>query len=369
MTRATSPFCNSGIQVTQWPSQMCQKMHVKRRLCGDPFTEIYTTSIQKFFNGKLPLPYPPGNPSHSYYSPPTPVFPHSSKFYPECTADVFHQKHLVRDYLSTMHPYSDPNDHGRTYNQSRLKSQGESREGRGGKQGALEDFIHDEPVRPRSTGYSKGHVRNMLGLDTFGEKSSEEIRAQRELGLLPQSPNTDRYKNAPLSPSSTTSTASSVSPPRRPNTTGMNSYPMDSADVYFPLPMNFQSTGQAGEGLAGAESFAVLETTNFGDEFARPDPSTANARGGKVKVVPGTIGYAGPAITREDIVLKDPHGKGVEYFNAIMTRKHTRAEKSLSKSKEARRLKELQHEAFQAATHIADFEANLFTILATQRPL
>lgn len=112
------------------------------------------------------------------------------KFEQECTSDFFHQKHMIRDYLSTMHPYSDPLDRGRTYSVSRLKIIEMERE-------ALPpaDFLQPEdPTRPRTTGYSVGHTRSMLGLDSFGPKSAEKHRIARQAGEIPSSPNTDRER-------------------------------------------------------------------------------------------------------------------------------------------------------------------------------
>jgi len=59
----------------------------------------------------------------------------------------------------------------------------------------LADFIEpQDPVRPRSTGYSAGHTRSLLGLDSFGPRMAERNRLAREVGMLPDSPNVDRER-------------------------------------------------------------------------------------------------------------------------------------------------------------------------------
>lgn len=121
----------------------------------------------------------------------------------ESTSDYFNQKHLVRDYLYDMHPYYDPHDIGGTvYNRSILKIREEQRD-----KSNYDDDIHDkevmedfleasDPIRPRSTGYSRGHLRSIAKVDTFGPADSLEKTLKRELGLLPP-PNPNRYKNMP----------------------------------------------------------------------------------------------------------------------------------------------------------------------------
>lgn len=172
------------------------------------------------------------------------------KYFPECTSDYFNQKHLIRDYLSTMHPYSDPDDRGRTYTVSRLKSREAQLDPM-----EMGDFLQPEdPTRPRSTGYTHGHVRSMLHFDNFGPHSAERNRQAREVGLLPDSPNIDREaaieKGGSRSPSptfrpdspgaSTVSTVEDEEPPRRRRPTTSNN---DTADMYLPhlRPNNYAS--------------------------------------------------------------------------------------------------------------------------------
>lgn len=135
----------------------------------------------------------------------------------ESTSDYFNQKHLVRDYLYDMHPSYDPNDiRGTVYNRSILKIRSEQKQ-RGSKNDinndyhsnnndeldsksvdTLDDFLATDPTRPRSTGYSRGHLRSIAKVDTFGPTDSLLKSEERDSGLLP-APNTDRYKDMPSS--------------------------------------------------------------------------------------------------------------------------------------------------------------------------
>ena len=119
----------------------------------------------------------------------------------ESTSDFFDQRHTVRDYLLDIHPDYDPADvTGKVYSVSRLKllsrdNNNNNNNNNSADDRPLEDFIRPtEVTRPRSTGYSPGHVRTMLGLDAYGPNSSINQNNEREMGELPVSPNTDRYK-------------------------------------------------------------------------------------------------------------------------------------------------------------------------------
>jgi hypothetical protein len=204
------------------------------------------------------------------------------KYFPECTSDYFNQKHLIRDYLSTMHPYSDPDDRGRTYTMPRLKS---------GEQHLdpmeMGDFLQPEdPTRPRSVGYTHGHVRSMLHFDNFGPHSAERNRHAREVGMLPDSPNIDReaaiekvgLDGGSRSPSptfrpdspgaSTVSTVEDEEPPRRRRPTTSNN---DTADMYLPhlRPNNYASNNLD---MPGPDYDHPLGSTNPG-----PVPATAGS--------------------------------------------------------------------------------------------
>lgn len=99
-------------------------------------------------------------------------------------------KHDVRNLLPDMHPVSDKNDicppkFG--YNFSRI----ERREPE--LRSSVEDFLQPkDQTHQRKTGYSKGHIRSILELDTFGPAHSEKVNNERKSGKLPMSPNLDR---------------------------------------------------------------------------------------------------------------------------------------------------------------------------------
>jgi len=286
-----------------------------------------------------------------------------------------------------MHPYSDPLDHGRTYNQSRLKSRGNQFEGvqatgdifpsSAEKVQRVDDFLRPEdPTRPRSVGYSKGHVRNLLKLDVYGEKSSQEAREQREMGLLPPSPNVDRYKymnnrvvaGESRGSVSTASTASSNQPSRRPRTTGHT----DSLEVFLPLhPRQTLGNGVESTGVMESNSFAVL-----GLVPATPEPLPTNPGQTKKRVdqrgagfPQGTLGYAGPAVNKEDISLVDAHSRGVDYFNGIVNRKMRKMQNAKTQRQRQDMLRSMQKEAALAIQHIERFEENLQLIRSKPRPI
>eukprot|EP01041_Mallomonas_annulata_P003546 gene3546-7057_t len=110
---------------------------------------------------------------------------------PESCSHQLLQKHLTRNLLPDMHPIRDERDinppkTGYTYTRRRNENISELYSN-------IEDFIQpDDPTRPRSTGYNPGHVRSMLGFDTFGPRQSERHSREREEGSLPQRHNIDR---------------------------------------------------------------------------------------------------------------------------------------------------------------------------------
>jgi len=259
------------------------------------------------------------------------------KFTNECTSDYFYQKHLVRDYLNTLHPYVDLNNLGSyVYTESRLKSrqaatQANEQEHNGP---PIEDFLRPkDPTRPRSTGYSPGHMRSMLGLDSYGPKSSEENCMAREDGRLPSTPNIDRYRASSSTNSTVSSPTSSVDSSgggggskTRPKTYSghRGSAPVDSAETYLPFL-----------GSPIARTVAVEALTNETQDFQVVDlntrPTTAVTEGqtsSKKKNAAGTLGYYGPALTKEEKMLKDPFGRGVEWFTKHIDGKKVRARKA-----------------------------------------
>jgi hypothetical protein len=347
------------------------------------------------------------------------------KFFAECTSDYFNQSHLIRHYLNTMHPYSDPKDRGRTYSASRLKSNHIDIDPM-----VAGDFLNPkDPIRPRSTGYSAGHTRTILGLDSFGPSDSKRLELARLVGELPASPNVDREKvisisktglglersSSPMSArsNSTVSTAPGDGGSRNNSRGGRRPRPktmgtLDNADMYLPPNMykggagadedgvkrshNYTSSNQkisepdfdnTLESTQSAASLGIVsgtrnETLGMGHETDAqrhgfdPMPETtpgekvqnayANSRGeghghgqraatagvtimehmdydqrshhsrnsrtsrGGIQPpgVPkpphdttqtGTLGYHGQAIVKEDIIMKDPIGRGIEWYN------------------------------------------------------
>ena len=60
-----------------------------------------------------------------------------------------------------------------------------------------QDFVQPkDPVKTRRTGYNKGHIRSLLDFDTFGFDHSAKVTRQREEGVIPTSPNSDRYSQS-----------------------------------------------------------------------------------------------------------------------------------------------------------------------------
>jgi hypothetical protein len=54
----------------------------------------------------------------------------------------------------------------------------------------IQDFVQPRVLtRERKTGYSPGHIRSVLELDTFGPNNGESVEARRQAGVLPSSPN------------------------------------------------------------------------------------------------------------------------------------------------------------------------------------
>lgn len=119
------------------------------------------------------------------------------RIFPESTSDVFKQKHEVRHYLDTMHPYVDPQDKYRKFTKSRLVN-GNHELDSNTKHGDFLNPRSSSSGQQRTTGYNRGHIRSVLQLDTFGPEHSREIELKRDIGLLPDSPNPDRNRDLRL---------------------------------------------------------------------------------------------------------------------------------------------------------------------------
>ncbi len=248
------------------------------------------------------------------------------KFYPECTSDWFNQKHLSRNYLNTMHPYTDLEDRGRKYTESRLKIKERDLAAM-----PTADFIQpQDPVRPRSTGYSPGHTRSLLGLDSFGPRMAERQRLAREVGELPDSPNVDREK-ALIKPVRSTSpdldsrasspgnsTVSTVPGSadsrngRRPKTMSQ----LDDADMYLPPMMTRANNYRTNNQETGSPDFdSFVDVNEMG--------VSKNQENGFVPV--GGDGFDLPTLTPPAMVL--------EYGGPIVNPKVQRASTADSKGR------------------------------------
>lgn len=157
----------------------------RRKLIESYFIAQYFRRIQLLFGGRKTKVSPLNN-----------LLTCLSRTAPETSCAKFaSQKHSVRDLLPTIHPVSDPNDISPPkFGYNFTKRPKETQE----LQTHLEDFLQPQSqVIPRQTGYSKGHIRTVLELDTFGPNHSDAVSESRSLGNLPLSPNVDRNVTSP----------------------------------------------------------------------------------------------------------------------------------------------------------------------------
>lgn len=113
-------------------------------------------------------------------------------FLPESPSEFYLQRHLVRDYLLDLHKFHAPNDVAtpKFPITKSLKEKPPPVELRT----IVEDFLQPKNLtRKRVTGYSPGHIRSLLDLDTFGPNHSQTVEAKRRSGILPMSPNVSRF--------------------------------------------------------------------------------------------------------------------------------------------------------------------------------
>lgn len=166
--------------------------------------------------------------------------------------------------------------------------------------GKIEDFnlpLDPLSVNSRRTGYSRGHIRTMLSLDTFGPNSSSVISTMREQGSRPESPNIDRYR-ANQSPRT-------GSPPQ------------------------------------------LVKTY---------DPRTLTA---SRCIESGTLGYFGTTLSLDDRLLNDPPLKSKEWFKQYSTLRKNEMEAKEEKKRAAARSIESAREAAAEQANIEMFEAAL----------
>lgn len=116
-------------------------------------------------------------------------------FLPESPSEFYLQRHLVRDFLLDLHQFHAPKDVAtpKFPITKSLKEKPPPAELRT----FVEDFLQPKNLtRRRVTGYSPGHIRSLLDLDTFGPNHSQKVEAKRSSGILPMSPNMSRFGTA-----------------------------------------------------------------------------------------------------------------------------------------------------------------------------
>jgi hypothetical protein len=131
----------------------------------------------------------------------------------ESPSEYYLQKHLVRDLLGEMHMSRAPRDiqapkrgHEPVKNLKIKEPPSELRS-------KVEDFLQPRDLtRKRVIGFSPGHIRSVLNLDTFGPNHSAKVENDRTAGALPQSPNSPHLRSSAHSTRSIHSAASPESP-------------------------------------------------------------------------------------------------------------------------------------------------------------
>jgi len=266
----------------------------------------------------------------------------------ESTSDYFHQKHLVRDYLYDMHPYYDPHDIGGTvYNRSILKIRAEQRcksnnnEDDINNKEVMEDFLEAaDPIRPRSTGYSRGHLRSIAKVDTFGPADSLQKTQQRELGLLPP-PNIDRYKNMPGSAKQKLTMRSKTSHGSRGSSSASSLF----ADTNIPQSWNEQFIGNSNTDNKN-------DKNDKNDTYVKPHTTTGGSRQSHDKE--RGVGSFVPTN-----LMLDSNTKSLEWFKSYQKRLSDRELFKLSKQQNLKIQKENERLAKQLDNDLSMFEGSL----------
>lgn len=288
----------------------------------------------------------------------------------ESTSDFFYQKHLIRDYLNTLHPLYDPdNIGGKKYTVSKIKFLKENENLAGesavvscrkmsnkddrlktSQKVGLEDFVRpDDPLSTnfRNTGYSAGHIRSKLGLDTYGPASSNERAFDRATGLIPVSPNIDRER---------TFSALDKGNGIRNGSNRLSSLDGNSdASSSVGFSINDFFPNQTGN---GNNSF-----TKFSPGAPRGGSVNSNTSRGNTKrskdLPPGTLGYTGPAILYEDISLVDPITKNKEWSRSFFERKASQKKEALDRKLRIADIRRQREDAIAEQQAIISFESSL----------
>lgn len=103
------------------------------------------------------------------------------------TGEYMKQKHLMRHFLDTMHPLE------MNPSKSRLPPKPKNITTAADDAPLVDFAVPAGSQRPRTTGYSPGHIRTVMMYDTFGPNDSEIKADLRGSGVIPQSPNEDHY--------------------------------------------------------------------------------------------------------------------------------------------------------------------------------
>lgn len=224
----------------------------------------------------------------------------------------------MRDFLTDLHPLKDVRglNIGKKYNFSRVSTATIDPD-----VPPLDDFVRpNDVISPRSTGYTQGHMRSLLHFDTFGPQSSRIATLGREIGLLPESPNVDRYSKKNEDRRSASASAASS----RCSTSSSNNLPSFRASQSRARLAKFSR-----EGLDMPHSLQFDEI----QQLFHPSMSTSNLHhnssaystsktiGEQSKVSVGTLGYHGRAISVEDrLIAGDPFVTRTLWFKSYQQR-------------------------------------------------
>lgn len=266
---------------------------------------------------------------------------------PESTSDYFHQKHLVRNYLNSIH-----------IDKKTVKSRRPQTTPTPARDSVHQDFLTpQDPLVDRKTGYNKGHIRSILQLESYGPLHSDVLREERSRGSLPGSPNNDRNR---LISSERIALKSS---------SGFgNNQSTNSPGSRTGSPLATISTTSMGD---GANEFFGNDTNNITNPFRSATPLSTK-RGAKhtkrLRNIEGKVpnDLANSATLkdeyREHLLELNPISRGRQWFKT-----YTYTKKMDKKDKEAledhRRYREkVKQEANDSAAKLKDFERKLSTM-------
>lgn len=299
---------------------------------------------------------------------------------PEGTADLLREKHVIKDYLSDIHKLKDLRDiNNRTRERLTFSLRREADQAERAQReeyqfhtmSPMEDFLRPEATdTSRQTGYEHGHVRSLLKLDVFGPAASVAAEAERAIGLVPPSPNRDRFKTtephrcgSPNTVNSRSSTASSYAFPKvlqqgrhslskrtlRFTQTTTNGNKLDIAD----LARSSANSGSgdlvdmhAMHGMFHQSSNPIVAPSSSRRDLSSPSPSAADEKlmlnfrktfsnpttalllppaSNTNRMSAGDLGYHGPAISAADRLPMDPLLKRTLYAKTYKKNQEVRS--------------------------------------------